>query len=175
MPSVSHQSPGLAAVAVSLTVMTPGLAASSCLHSRVASMATCPDALAPALAPGALCPVQPRRCYKLLSALPPTTQPGHCRPPAWPLPTVLTTLTTTSTPTLSLSPSLSPAPSPSLSLSHTHTLSLSPSQALSLHLHLSLSISLSRSLHASCHRALSHALALTLARPISHAYIYIYI
>ena len=75
----------------------------------------------------------------------------------------------------SLSLSISLSLSLSLSLSHTHSFSLSPSQALSLHLHLSLSLSLSRSLHASCHRALSHSLALILARPISHAYIYIYI
>ena len=135
MPSASHQSLGFAAVAVSLTALThgraPGLAASSRLHGRVASMPTGPAALAPALAPGALGPVRPRRCYMLLSALPPTAQPGHCRPPALPLPTAITALTTTSTPTLFLSPSLSP--SPSLSLSHSLTLSLSPSQALSLH------------------------------------------
>ena len=177
MPSVSHQSPGLAAVAVSLTVMThdpaPGLAASSCLHSRVASMVTCPDALAPALAPGALCPVQPRRCYKLLSALPPTTQPGHCRPPAWPLPTVLTTLTTTSTPTLSLSPSLSP--SPSLSLSLTHTLSLSPPRRLSLSICISLSFYLSLALSMPLATARSLTLSRSFSRALSLTHIYIYI
>mmetsp|Transcript_101280 Transcript_101280/g.163376 ORF Transcript_101280/g.163376 Transcript_101280/m.163376 type:complete len:148 (-) Transcript_101280:118-561(-) len=94
MPSASHQSLGLAAVAVSLTALThgpaPSLAVSSCLHGRVVSMSTGPASLAPALAPGALGPVRPRRCYMLLSALPPTAQPGHCRPPALPLPTAAT-------------------------------------------------------------------------------------
>ena len=94
MPSASHQSPGIAAVAVSLTALThspaPCPAASSRLHGRVALMPTGPAALTPSLAPGALGPVRPRRCYMLLSALPPTDQPGHCRPPALPLPTAAT-------------------------------------------------------------------------------------
>jgi len=58
MPSASQQSPGLAAVAVGRTAPThslaPGLAASSRLHGRVASMSTSPAALASALAPSAL-------------------------------------------------------------------------------------------------------------------------
>ena len=89
-----HLAGCLAAVAVSLTDLThgpaPGLTTSSRLHGRVVSMPTDPASLAPALAPGALGPVWPRRCYMLLSALPPTAQPGHCRPPALPLPTAAT-------------------------------------------------------------------------------------
>ena len=177
MPSASHQSPGLAAVAVSLTTLThgpaPGLAASSRLHCRVVSMLTGPASLAPALAHGALGPVRPRRCYMLLSALPPTAQPGHCHPPVWPLPTVLTALTTTSTPTLSLSPSLSP--SPSLSLSHTHTLSLSLPRRLSLSIYISLSLYLSLALSMPLATARSLTLSRSLSRALSLTHIHIYI